>query len=177
MLHYQFETIHPFNDGNGRVGRLLLSLMIYKWCGLHSPWLYLSPFFERYKDEYIDNLFNVSAKCRWSEWIDFCLRATVSQSIDSIRRIDKLVALRQNYHDRTVHLSGTARLHPIIESLFAQPLVVISQLARIYNITYPTASSDVQRLVKVGILQELPNSYPKTFYAPEIMKIAYHGVE
>jgi len=177
MLHYQFETIHPFNDGNGRVGRLLLSLMIYKWCGLHSPWLYLSPFFERYKDEYIDNLFNVSAKCRWSEWIDFCLRATVSQSIDSIRRIDNLVALRQDYHDRTVHLSGAARLHPIIESLFAQPLVVISRLARIYGITYPTASSDVQRLVKVGILQELPNSYPKTFYAPEIMKIAYHGVE
>lgn len=177
MLHYQFETIHPFNDGNGRVGRLLLSLMIYKWCGLHRPWLYLSAFFERYKDEYIDNLFNISAKCRWSNWINFCLRATVSQSIDSIRRIDRLVALRQDYHERTVHLNGAARLHPIIEDLFARPIVVVSKLARAYKVTYPTANSDIHRLVNVGILRESPNSYPKTFYSPEIMRIAYHGID
>ncbi len=175
MLHYQFEAIHPFNDGNGRVGRLLLSLMIYKWCGLHSPWLYLSPFFERYKDEYIDNLFNVSAKCRWTNWINFCLRATISQSLDSIRRIDRLVLLRQDYHDRTATLSSAVRLHPIIESLFAQPLVVVSQLARSYDVSYPTANSDVTRLVRLGILQVLPNAYPKTFYAPEVMRIAYYG--
>jgi len=176
MLHYQFETIHPFNDGNGRVGRLLLSLMIYKWCGLHSPWLYLSAFFERYKDEYINNLFNVSAKNRWSTWIDFCLRATISQSIDSIHRIDRLVVLRQDYHDRTVNLSSASRLHSIIEDLFAQPLVVVSRLARTYSVTYPTASADIHRLVKVGILKELPDTYPKTYFAPEVMNIAYQDV-
>lgn len=177
MLHYQFETIHPFNDGNGRVGRLLLSLMIYQWCGLHSPWLYLSAFFERYKDEYIDNLFNVSARNRWSPWINFCLRATISQSKDSIRRIDRLVALRQEYHDRTVNLSGASRLHSIIENLFALPLVAVSRLARQYEVTYPTANADVSRLVKVGILSVLPDTYPKTYYSPEIMRIAYQGVD
>ncbi|MEM7717141.1 MAG: Fic family protein, partial [Cyanobacteria bacterium P01_A01_bin.68] len=62
MVHYQFETIHPFLDGNGRVGRLLLSLMIYENCGLSKPWLYLSAFFDKYKDEYINLLFGVVQK-------------------------------------------------------------------------------------------------------------------
>ncbi|MDH5691649.1 MAG: Fic family protein [Gammaproteobacteria bacterium] len=177
LLHYQFETIHPFNDGNGRVGRLLLSLMIYKWCGLHSPWLYLSAYFERYKDEYINYLFNISTKADWGTWIKFCLRATEAQSIDSIRRIDSLVALRQDFHERTNALNGAARLHPIVENLFAQPLVMISQLARTYNVTYPTASSDILNLVNVGILKELPDTYPKTFFSPEIMRIAYRGID
>ena len=174
MLHYQFETIHPFNDGNGRVGRLLLSLMIYKWCGLHRPWLYLSPFFERYKDEYIDNLFNISAKNRWADWINFCLRAAIAQAKDSMRRIDKLVALRNDYHERTVNLGVSSRLHQEIEDLFAQPVVVVAQLARHYEVSYPTASADTKKLVAAGILRELAGSYPKSFYAPEVMRIAYH---
>lgn len=175
MLHYQFETIHPFNDGNGRVGRLLLSLMIYKWCNLHSPWLYLSPFLERYKDEYIDNLFNVSAKGDWSSWIDFCLRATIAESTSTIRRIDKLVALRTHYHELTGNLAASIRLHSIIEGLFAQPVIAVTQLARAHKISYPTARSDIGKLINVGILKELKDIYPKTFFAPEIMRIAYPG--
>jgi len=177
MLHYQFETIHPFNDGNGRVGRLLLSLMIYKWCNLHGPWLYLSPFFERYRDEYIDNLFKISTKDNWINWVEFCLRATIAQSIDSVHRIDKLVALRQEFHDRTSDRPGSVRQHSIIEDLFAQPLVGVAQLARKHGVSYPTASADVTRLADIGILKKLPNAYPKVFYAPEIMQIAYEDIE
>lgn len=173
MIHYQFEAIHPFNDGNGRVGRLLLSLMIYKWCRLFSPWLYLSPYFERYKDEYIDSLFNVSAKGNWTNWVNFCLRATIEQSKDSIRRIDKLVVLRQDYHDRIVQLNASARLHPIIENLFAEPIVTVANLRRTLDVTYPTAKGDVERLVNAGILNELKGFYPKTYYASEIMSVAY----
>ncbi len=73
LAHYQFETIHPFLDGNGRVGRLLLSLMVHIKCGLRSPWLYLSPYFERYKDEYIDRLFAVSTGGDFGGWVAFCL--------------------------------------------------------------------------------------------------------
>lgn len=94
MAHYQFETIHPFRDGNGRVGRLLLSLTIYIWLELSSPWLYMSAFFERHKDEYIDRLFMVSANGEWDRWVEFCLMGVVEQSVDAIDRIDKLVALR-----------------------------------------------------------------------------------
>lgn len=177
MLHYQFETIHPFNDGNGRVGRLLLSLMIYVWCGLQNPWLYLSAYFERYKDEYINYLFNVSAKNNWRDWVNFCLRATIAQSIDSVRRIDELVALRKEFHERTLSLTGTTRLHAIIEDLFAQPVVAVSKLAKIHGVTYPTARSDISKLAKLGILCELSSVYPKSFFAPEIMKIAYRGYQ
>ena len=67
LAHYQFETIHPFLDGNGRVGRLLLSLMAYVECRLQHPWLYLSPFFDRHKDEYIDSLYRVSTYGDWND--------------------------------------------------------------------------------------------------------------
>ena len=69
LVHYQFETIHPFSDGNGRVGRLLLSLIILLWGPLTKPWLFMSSFFERNKEEYTDRLFNVSARAEWTEWV------------------------------------------------------------------------------------------------------------
>lgn len=97
MVHYQFEAIHPFFDGNGRVGRLLLSLMIYEQCNLSKPWLYLSAFFDKYKNEYIDLLFEISAKGNWKDWIAFCLRGTIEQSRDAIRRFDTLLKLRTQY--------------------------------------------------------------------------------
>jgi len=77
LVHYQFETIHPFIDGNGRVGRLLLAIMLQQRCGLSKPWLYLSDYFERHRDEYVERLFNVSAKADWNGWIEFCLRGAV----------------------------------------------------------------------------------------------------
>jgi Fic family protein len=173
LVHYQIETIHPFNDGNGRVGRLLLSLMVYKWCNLRGPWLYLSPFFERYKDEYIDCLFKVSSENNWLQWLDICLRATIEQSVDSVNRIDRLLEIKKKYHEKTAEIDSTGRLYPIIDSLFAEPLVRIPQLASRYDVSYPTAKGDVNKLIKVGILQELSGTYPKAFYAPEIMDIAY----
>lgn len=177
LVHYQFETIHPFIDGNGRVGRLLLSLMIYKWCRLHHPWLYLSPFFERYKDEYIDCLFKVSAKGDMNGWVEFCLRATIEQSKDSIYRIDKLVELKQVFQDKVHSSGGSVRLHSIVENLFAEPIVKVSDLAKVFGVSYPTANTDVKKLEKMKILQPLEGFYPKTHYSPEIMNIAYRKVD
>ena len=173
LVHYQFEAIHPFNDGNGRVGRLMLSLMIYKWCDLKGPWLYLSPFFERYRDEYIDSLFKISAENDWMQWIELCLRATTEQALDSIGRIDRLVEKRSEYHQLTSGIDNSGRLHPIIEDLFATPIVRVSGLASKFGVSYPTAKSDVQKLVKAGILRELQGVYPKAFYAQDIWTIAY----
>ncbi len=171
FVHYQFEAIHPFLDGNGRVGRLLLSLMTFRWCRLSMPWLYMSAFFERYKDEYIDGLFNVSARGDWEGWIEFCLRGTLSQAQDSMRRADQLIRLKDQMHKRLD--GGSARLHQIIDSLFISPVVTIPQLRRLCGVVYPTAKADVERLVNVGILTVIPDVRPKTFSAPEILKIAY----
>lgn len=73
LIHYQFETIHPFIDGNGRVGRLLLAIMLQRKCKLTKPWLYLSGFFEKNRDEYVQQLFNISTSAASDEWIEFCL--------------------------------------------------------------------------------------------------------
>lgn len=174
MVHYQFEAIHPFSDGNGRVGRLLLSLMIYKWCGLTSPWLYLSDFFEKHKDEYIDGLFNVSAKGDWAGWVRFCLLATFAAAKNSIKRFDKLVNLKTRYNQLVASCGGSIRVPQIIDKLLHSPVVTIPRIASMFEVTYPTAKSDVDTLVKCGILvMSQEDSRTKLFVAPEIMEVAY----
>ncbi|MHC4745155.1 MAG: Fic family protein, partial [Planctomycetota bacterium] len=145
FLHYQFEAIHPFVDGNGRVGRVLMSLMAYKWCNLTNPWLYMSPFFDRYKDEYLDNLFRISTQGAWKNWVEFCLRGTIQQAQDSIRRCDALRLLKNDFMRRAGDMS--TRSHAIIEGLFTSPLLRIADLARACSTTYPTARTDVEGLV------------------------------
>ena len=174
MVHYQFETIHPFLDGNGRVGRLLLSLMIYKFCNISSPWLYLSAYFDRYKDEYINNLYNISARNDWSAWLSFCLRATTFQAKDSIRRFDKLVTLKEQYLTRITSISGHIRLNRLIEHLFETPVINVPQAAKMLEVTYPTAKADIELLQKARILadSQLPNR-PRIYFAPEILKFSY----
>ena len=174
MVHYQFEAIHPFLDGNVRVGRLLLSLMIHKKLNLTTPWLYLSAFFDRYKEEYIDHLFRISTHGDWHGWVSYCLRATVYQAKDSINRFDNLVSLRDDYMKRVAGCGGSIRLHKIIEGLFSFPGATIPRLASLCNISYPTAKHDIKILVENGILLPPVNEARPSFYmAPEIMKIAY----
>ena len=173
LVHYQFETIHPFLDGNGRVGRLLLSLMIADSCKLALPWLYLSEFFERHKDEYIDTLYAVSARGDWTSWIRLCLRATVAQSKSAIARLSSLIELRRKYMQLLGEGSGAIRLTRLVDQLFAAPIVRTASWKKTQGISYPTAKSDVSKLLSLGIIQEVPNMYPKTYIAPEIYRIAY----
>jgi Fic family protein len=174
MVHYQFETIHPFLDGNGRVGRLLLSLMIYEQLQLNKPWLYLSSFFDKYKDEYINLLFQVSTTGNWQDWIAFCLRGTISQSKDALERFDRLLALRSKYMDLLNQTGGSVRLNRLVEYLFESPAVSVAQVAEICEIQYNTARSDIDRLITAKILVESDiTARPKIYFAPDILEIAY----
>lgn len=175
FAHYQFEAIHPFVDGNGRVGRALLSLCVFQWTGLSKPWLYMSPYFERYKDEYIDLLFAVSTHGAWNEWLEFCLRGVIDQCKDAITRCDALLSLRDNFHERLNRFSRAAgpRTHPLVMRLFSTPIVTVSDVVRSFGVTYPTAKSDIAKLVELGILQELTGRRPKAFFAGEIIDIAF----
>jgi Fic family protein len=174
IVHYQFEAIHPFGDGNGRVGRVLLALMIHRFGGLKMPWLYLSPYFERYKEEYINNMFKVSSEGDWSTWIEFCLRGAKEQAQEAVRVCEALKALRDNMHEKET--CGSGRLHAIINELFVNPYITISDLARRNKVSYPTAKADVDFLVKNGVLSPLENLPKKTYVAHEIFKIAYENV-
>jgi Fic family protein len=173
IVHYQIEAIHPFADGNGRIGRVLLSLMIAHWCKLSRPWLYMSAFFERFKDEYVDYLFKVSTEGAWEKWIEFCLNGTIHQATDAANRCESLRNLKEDMLKRG-RANGSPRTEQIIHMLFSNPIIRVSQVAKKLNKSYPTVQSDIDRLVKAKVLYLLPEVRPKAYGAPEIMAIAYH---
>jgi len=172
IAHYQLEAIHPFSDGNGRIGRVLLALMTYKWCNLKMPWLYLSPFFDRYKNEYIDFMFRVSAEGGWTRWIDFCLQGVIEQATKAVETCSALKLIKDNMHDR-VHDGFSPRTYLIIEGLFDTPFVRIVDLAKRFDVSYPTAKSDVTYLQGKQILEPVPGAKIATFFSPEIVRASF----
>jgi len=177
LVHYQFETIHPFVDGNGRVGRLLLALMIAQKCRLSKPWLFLSAYFEQHRDEYVQRLFDVSAKTDWSGWIEFCLRGTIAQSRDATDRCARLLRIREEHIARLAAIGGSIRLAQIVERIFGSPFLRIADLARELGVSYPTAKGDIEKLVEGGILSEVAQATPKTYYSPAVFAIAYDQID
>jgi Fic family protein len=173
LVHYQFETIHPFIDGNGRVGRLLLAIMLQQHCRLSKPWLYMSEFFEAHRDEYVSHLFHVSARNDWAGWIEFCLRGTLQQARDTVSRCERLLAVRERFKKKLSQVGGSVRLAEIVDDFFHSPFVRIADLPKRLDITYPTAKADIERLVEAGILKELSITRPKTYYAPDVYNVAY----
>ena len=174
MIHYQFETIHPFRDGNGRVGRLLLALMIFKHCDFNAPWLYLSEFFDRHRDDYIDALFNVSAKGDWARWIELGLLATIETGRNTIKRITKIIALKEEYEERIREHEGRDRLMHLVPHLLTDPIISYSDVMTKLEVTYPTARADVAALISMDIVDSVGwSKRPKLFMAREIFRLAY----
>ena len=174
LAHYQFEAIRPFRDGNGRVGRLLLSWMIAEWCGLSNQWLYMSAFFEKRKKEYMDLMLSVSTQGAWDSWIRFCLQGVIEQSIDAEKRCDKLLKLHRDFHDRLK--GGTVRLSKLVDRLFFSPVITVNQYKKAFNVTYPTARSDLKKLEAAGIVQPLPEMNAITYYSYPIYRITYEDL-
>jgi len=177
LIHYQFETIHPFTDGNGRVGRLLLALMIKEFCGLSKPWIYMSEYYDQRREEYADRLFNISTRADWDGWVEFCLKGIVLQAKDTIQRCDRLQRIKDDYMKKAREVGGDIRLTQIVEDIFQSPFIRVASLPAKLQITYPTAKKDIERLVEAGILSELENLSPKTYYAPDVFNIAYAEME
>lgn len=175
LTHYQFEAIHPFRDGNGRVGRLLLSLAIAEWCDLSSQWLYMSPFFEKRKKEYMDLLFNVSAQGAWESWMRFCLEGVVLQSVDAEKRCDKLLKLQIEFRNRMK--GGSVRLSQLIDGLFSRPVITVGQYKTRFGVTYPTARLDLKKLEQAGIVQPLEGMEMITYYCAPIYTITFEDIE
>jgi Fic family protein len=136
------------------------------------PWLYMSPYFERYKDEYIGNLFNVSAKGDWETWIEFCLRGTIVQAEDAIVRSDALIRLKDDWTSRIT--DGNIRLITLIDSLFTQPVLTTTIARNLTNVSQPTAQSDIDKLIEAKILTSIDGTRrPVVYVAPQIIDIAY----
>jgi len=172
LVHYQFEAIHPFGDGNGRIGRMLLTLMPLQSGLLNLPLLYVSPYLEKHKDEYIDLMYAVSTKSAWGAWLQFFLSAIQATCKDTIEKIDSLIGLQKEYKQRAASIGRSAKIPETIDSFFRSPSTTVPRTMERLGVTYRAAQSILEKLVSVGILSEVPNTFPKRFVAREILSIS-----
>jgi Fic family protein len=173
LIHYQFETIHPFADGNGRVGRILIPIILMQKGILDRPILYISPYIEEHKDQYIDLMHEVSRIGVWEEWVRFFLRAVRESCLDTIATIDRLLTLHRDYRERAHKVSRSGTPLKIVDSLFERPVLSIPDAAGIAGVTYPAAAAAVAKLVEAGILREMGSAVqPKRFIAPQVVMIS-----
>jgi Fic family protein len=172
LIHYQFEAIHPFLDGNGRVGRLLVILLLIEWRLISQPLIYLSAFFETHRLDYYERLLAVSQRGAWENWLLFFLKGISSQSQDAITRIERLGRLRNAYQERLSTERTAARLLQTLDVLFERPILNIRQLEAALDVPYRTAQRYVERLEEIGILREVTGLARNRLYrADEILLV------
>lgn len=170
LAHYQFETIHPFKDGNGRVGRLFVVLMLLCTDLLVNPVLYPSSYFKRHRDEYTDLLLAVSEQGAWKEWLQFFLEGLRRQSEEAFVRAKLLVQKRREYERRYVDEADSVRL--LATEMFAEPYFTVSEAAELIGRSYQTANRAVERLVADGVVTEITgNEQNRVFRAGEVMDV------
>lgn len=172
LIHYQFEAIHPFEDGNGRIGRLLITLLLCAEKILSAPLLYLSAYLESRRSEYIDLLLTVSKEGTWDEWIEFFVNGVAEQSRDGVHRATQLMALREEYRSRLQKNYGTTAVLTLVDDLFATPVVNIKQAQKRLGLTHRTVAQNIEKLTQDGILIEFTGrARNRIFVAPAIVKI------
>ena len=174
LTHYQFETIHPFRDGNGRIGRVLISRSLVKESLLDHPVVYMSAYINAHKQTYVDLLREISRRGgdAWSNWIGFILDAIRTQALDAIRRSENLITLREEFHHRLKETSAPARLFKVVDQLFSMPAINIAEIIKETGITKPTAAADMERLEKAGILTEYTGrERDRDWLARDIIKV------
>jgi Fic family protein len=171
LIHYQFEAIHPFLDGNGRIGRLLITFLLCAWDLLPEPLLYLSAYFEAQRQIYYDLLLAVSQKGAWEDWLSFFLRGVANQARDAVARAGRLQELRERYREQFQAVRAAARLLQVVDLLFAQPVLTTSQVAETLGVSFPSAQQYVNRLEEANILREITGQARNRVYrADEVLQ-------
>jgi Fic family protein len=169
VMHYQFEAIHPFGDGNGRIGRLLLSLFLKHRGLLPQPLLYLSAYFERNRTDYYDGLMRVSTHGDWDRWVRFFLSGVREQAQEAADLADSLMALQTRYRDLLQASHATSNALALVDELFINPLVSTSSAQSVLGVSTPTARATIKALEQQGILREVTGrNWGKVYRADEI---------
>ncbi len=166
-IHYQFEAIHPFLDGNGRVGRLLMVLLLCVDDILPQPLLYLSAYFNKHREQYYHHLHAVSEKGRWSDWIRFFLLGVIDQATDAVHRADKLLSIREQYRKKCHDMGQSGLPHRAVDELFLSPAVTVKLLAQTLDISWAWANELVHKLENAGILREITGKSRNRIYVAE----------
>jgi Fic family protein len=155
ISHYQFETIHPFLDGNGRIGRLLMTLQLLHYGLLKKPVLYLSTFFEQHRGEYIDSLLRVSIANDLDQWLRFFLTGVIQIAKEGKETFSQIGKLRNKYHESIAHLGKRSKLaHQLLLQLFSDPIVSPREAETFLQVTPATANRLLKEMEKIGMLKE-----------------------
>jgi Fic family protein len=167
LMHEHFEAIHPFLDGNGRVGRLLITLFLIERGRLPQPTLYLSAYIEQHRRDYYDLLLGVRTHCEWNAWFRYFLQGVEETAQDAVARARRLVALREKFRTR---LAGKARALALLDRLYINPYVTVAGAERLLGISNPTARQAVGLLERHGILKEITGrAWGKLYCAKPIL--------
>lgn len=155
IMHYQFETIHPFLDGNGRIGRLFITLQLIERGFLEKPILYISRYFEEYRQEYYDYLDRVRSQNELCPWVNFFLEGVIKTTTRGKEKFENIINLRQVYEQKIDTLGRKVpRAKKLLIHLFSQPIVSVNDVSSILGVQFKSANNLTQDLVKLGILEE-----------------------
>ncbi|NOZ11170.1 MAG: Fic family protein [Gammaproteobacteria bacterium] len=175
IAHYQFETVHPFLDGNGRIGRLMIALYLASFGLLHKPALYLSDYFERHKTEYVDRLMAVREANKMKEWLVFFLYGVRETADSSIQVFKDIIALKEKLEREVLpHFSARRQenAQTLMQYLYHTPLINVKMVAGLLGVSTNTAAAMVMDFVKYGILSELTGKRRnRTFWFAEYLFI------
>ncbi|MGO9086581.1 MAG: Fic family protein [Candidatus Sulfotelmatobacter sp.] len=172
LIHYQFEAIHPFWDGNGRVGRLLITLLLCSESLLPQPLLYLSAYFERNRKEYYRFLLDISQTGNWTDWLRFFVNGVSEESRDAVARSNQLLALRQEYREKLQAQKLPGRTLELMENLFKEPVITVASARDRLKVTTRAAQQNIDRLVQAGILREVTGRQRyRIFVAQRIIQV------
>lgn len=172
LIHYQFESIHPFRDGNGRVGRAIILQELCNRGLLDLPVVFTSGYLYKHKQEYVDRLLAVSVEGDWIGWIRFFLDAVGTQAAQTRVLAERLIEMHRRYTEAVRETGAPARLLTLIDSLFEWPVVTARSVEELLKVSNPTAREDIKKLEKFGILQIFEDvRYGKAWYPPEILSI------
>lgn len=172
LMHYQFEAIHPFADGNGRVGRILIPIYLIQRGVLQQPLLYFSPAVEGQKDRYVDTMLAVSRQGRWTDWLIFFLETVTAACTKAAATIGRLLTLRDQFRRQIAESGGSARYAVIADRLFHSPVTSAPEAATSLQVSYPAAQNALARLEKLGIVASLDyTSHPKRYISTPVLDI------
>ena len=170
LMHYQFEALHPYLDGNGRVGRLLIILFLCAKRVLSEPLLYLSAYFEKDKNQYYDQLLGLSQTGEWNVWLDYFLKGVAEQSQDALDRVRRIRQLQDRYRLDFQDRRASANTLRLVDQLFASPYVTGPWAAKVLNVSQTGARRIVDSLVSYGVLEEVEGMWPRVYVARELLE-------
>lgn len=170
MVHYQFETLHPFNDGNGRLGRLLIVVQLLQAQMLPDSLLSVSPWFEARREDYQEALAEVSATGNWDQWIEFFANGLEASANDTAKRLETVLDIQAGFQQRIREAGLTGVVRDVADFMVGSPYATVRQLSDANGKTYQANSNAVNKLIEIGVLEEISHGSRRIVRAPEVVR-------